>query len=392
MYGVLSTLTLTLIRGCVTGKVLESLRATLAVPGTPGTYRWDALDGYDSGGAEKNSLEQHPDLQAKVRRCVEQGFIDPEDFNGDPEMNVLGAVGLRTQESKKKMRDDQMARTHAFNEMTARIAALEAEVAVLRANGAITPRLGAEAANAKTDLNEQLDKGSSAGKKRVKDESDGDEATPAKKKRATKKKTDPEDDDDRKPVKPAPKSRSKKGVKLEEDDDDDDDVISVSKPAPKTRVKKGVKLEEDDDDTVDAYKPAPTRRPRGKKGAKAEDDTEMSGAVDQLAKLENDADAPATVSAPKKRASRKNAVKVEPIDEDAGIDNVEPKKKPASKKRGKKVVKDEPVEEPALAEEPNPGVTEGSSVETDVRGEGEAEGAKEGPTAIAIAGDGHDAE
>ena len=24
----------------------------------------------------------HPDLQEKVRRCVNQGFIDPEDFNG----------------------------------------------------------------------------------------------------------------------------------------------------------------------------------------------------------------------------------------------------------------------------------------------------------------------
>ena len=45
-----------------------------------GTYRWDFLDGYE--GEENNSLDKTPDLQAKVRRVIEQGFVDPEDFNG----------------------------------------------------------------------------------------------------------------------------------------------------------------------------------------------------------------------------------------------------------------------------------------------------------------------
>ncbi|KAI9047017.1 hypothetical protein LZ554_009091 [Drepanopeziza brunnea f. sp. 'monogermtubi'] len=294
--------------GCVTGKVLEGIRNLLADPDAPGKYRWDALDGYDSEGVEKNSLEKHPDLQEKVRRCITQGFIDAEDFNGDPEMNVLGAVGLRTKESKKKIKDDQ-----------------------------------------------KLAGGSSTGKKRVKDEADEadeDEATPAKKKRATKKnlKADPEDDEDMKPAKVASKPRAKKGVKKEEDSDEAAEV-----------------------------KPSPAKKPRAKKGAKKEEVTEVSGAVDQLVKDEEDADAPAVVSAPKKGASRKQAVKAEPADQNAGIDPAvkSAKVKPAPKKSGNKAVKNELIEEPALAHESNPGMTKVSSMKTHIPEQGEAEGTEE---------------
>lgn len=38
------------------------------------------LDGFESG--DKNSLDKKPQLQEKVRRCITQGFIDPEDYNG----------------------------------------------------------------------------------------------------------------------------------------------------------------------------------------------------------------------------------------------------------------------------------------------------------------------
>jgi len=38
------------------------------------------LDGYE--GDDPSSLAHHPDLQAKVRRVIIQGYIDPEDFNG----------------------------------------------------------------------------------------------------------------------------------------------------------------------------------------------------------------------------------------------------------------------------------------------------------------------
>ncbi|KAJ5034958.1 uncharacterized protein L3040_008225 [Drepanopeziza brunnea f. sp. 'multigermtubi'] len=326
--------------GCVTGKVLEGIRTFLADPDAPGTYRWDALDGYDSEGVEKNSLEKHPDLQEKVRRCITQGFIDAEDFNGDPEMNVLGAVGLRTKEGKKKIKDDQ-----------------------------------------------KLAGGSSTGKKRVKDEADEDEATPAKKKRATKKnlKADPEDDEDE--ATPAKKKRAtKKNLKADPEDDED---VKPAKVASKPRAKKGVKKEEDSDEAAEV-KPPPAKKPRAKKGAKKGEDTEISGAVDQRIKDEEDADAPAVVSAPKKGASSKKAVKAEPADQNAGIDPVvkSAKVKPASKKSGNKAVKNEPMEEPALAHESKPGMTEGSSMKTHIPEQGEAEATEEDLSAVAIARNG----
>ena len=65
-------------RGCVSGFQLQGLRNLLVDPEEPDTYRWDRLDGYD--GDEKNSLDKHPDLQEKVRRAVENGCIDPEEY------------------------------------------------------------------------------------------------------------------------------------------------------------------------------------------------------------------------------------------------------------------------------------------------------------------------
>ncbi|POS87861.1 hypothetical protein EPUL_000220, partial [Erysiphe pulchra] len=86
--------------GCVTGKILQNIRNALD-HNDSGEYSWDALDGYQ-GADEKSSLEHFPDLQEKVRRVVTQGYIDPEDFKGDPEMNKLGCTGLRSAVSKKK--------------------------------------------------------------------------------------------------------------------------------------------------------------------------------------------------------------------------------------------------------------------------------------------------
>jgi hypothetical protein len=87
--------------GCVTGKVLEGIRTLLADPDVPGKYQWDALDGYDSEGVEKNSLEKHPDLQEKVRRCITQGFIDAEDFNGVSNLLMVVARSLTTHSTNK---------------------------------------------------------------------------------------------------------------------------------------------------------------------------------------------------------------------------------------------------------------------------------------------------
>lgn len=60
--------------------MLENIRHGIEDPNQPGKYRYDYLDGYD--GEDKNGLQNSPEMQEKVRRCVEQGFIDPEDWRG----------------------------------------------------------------------------------------------------------------------------------------------------------------------------------------------------------------------------------------------------------------------------------------------------------------------
>ncbi|KAK0633096.1 poly polymerase and DNA-ligase Zn-finger region-domain-containing protein [Immersiella caudata] len=59
--------------GCVSGAQILNLRQSLAAGGED--YNWDLLDGYDE-------LNDHPDLQEKVRRAIIDGHIAPEDFNG----------------------------------------------------------------------------------------------------------------------------------------------------------------------------------------------------------------------------------------------------------------------------------------------------------------------
>ncbi|KAK2624835.1 hypothetical protein QTJ16_006028 [Diplocarpon rosae] len=336
--------------GCITGKVIEGIRNLLVDPANPGTYRWDMLDGYDSEGTEKNSLERKPDLQEKVRRCIIQGFIDDEDFNGDPEMNVLGAAGLRTKESKKKMKEDQ-----------------------------------------------KLGEGTQAGKKRASGEIDGDEATPVKKKRAIKKMACSENDEDIKQVKPATKHRTKK-VKKEEDREDFEAAFEDTKPVlyKTPHAKKGIKKEGTNEMTAEA-KPAPTKNSRAKKGVKKEEEyVEMSRNLGDNETLHNeeDFDVPVTVIAPKKRALRgKKTMKAEPVDEDAGADAFEPAKaKPAPKKRGKNVGQDSKCKELSLASESNSGVTETAFIDANNPVHDRAEVVKGGLPTVAVAAEGEDSD
>lgn len=172
-------------RGCVSGKIMENLRKNLDPEGT-GNYNWEALDGYE--GDEKNSLDKSPDLQAKVRRCIEQGFIDPDDFNGDPEMNRLGETGLRTKESKKKMREDTITNKNRVEELEAEKAALQAQLDALAAKGKSDTKLEIKIEAAQDEI-DAANKGASpvkaaqkaAAKKRAREEeNDGEEKKPGK--------------------------------------------------------------------------------------------------------------------------------------------------------------------------------------------------------------------
>ncbi|CAP67595.1 uncharacterized protein PODANS_1_14880 [Podospora anserina S mat+] len=73
--------------GCVSGETISNLQEYLSKDKN-GEYNWDMLDGWEE-------LEEYPDLRQKVQRVLNQGHIDAEDFNGDPEFNVPGQKGIR---------------------------------------------------------------------------------------------------------------------------------------------------------------------------------------------------------------------------------------------------------------------------------------------------------
>ncbi|RDA91179.1 hypothetical protein CP533_4843 [Ophiocordyceps camponoti-saundersi (nom. inval.)] len=99
--------------GCVSGAQMVAVQE-LCDKGD-GSYDFDAIDGYDE-------LNDHADLQEKIRRCVEQGHIDAQDFKGDLEKNRPGEKGIRLtakqKASKEKKAADEEAAEPADEEVT----------------------------------------------------------------------------------------------------------------------------------------------------------------------------------------------------------------------------------------------------------------------------------
>ncbi|KAI0999163.1 hypothetical protein K3495_g9034 [Podosphaera aphanis] len=129
--------------GCVTGKILQNIRNALD-PSESGDYSWDALDGYQ--GEEKSSLEHYPDLQEKVRRVITQGFIDHNDFNGDPEMNKLGCSGLHVPVSRKKNLKKDNDDSLDIDDLKKQLNALAAERNSVLENGGALSKIDAQLA------------------------------------------------------------------------------------------------------------------------------------------------------------------------------------------------------------------------------------------------------
>merc|ERR1712224_845548 len=139
-----------------------------------GNYDWDGIDGYDE-------LNDHPEVQKKIRRTFEQGHVDAADFRGDPEKLKLGEKGIHLTKAQlaKKEKD----------------AAKDAEEPK-------KPKRG-----------------------RKKEEADDDEEQAPKPKKARKSKVKAEEEAEEKP---APAKRGRKAIKAEEGAEEE-------KPAPAKR-------------------------------------------------------------------------------------------------------------------------------------------------------------
>lgn len=185
-------------------------------------------------------------------------------------MNKLGEKGLFTKETMKKLRAEAKGRKGEINEMTAKLAELEAEKEILRQGGTVRSGLTPEIEQLKSEIEGKPDvSNKTASLKHVRPEGEEEEETkPAKKKRATKAKVKKEAsvEEDEEDVKPVKKSRASKAkVKAEASEDEGEKKLAKKQRAP---AKGKVKQEATQDEAPPAAKP--TRKARVKKEIKNE--------------------------------------------------------------------------------------------------------------------------
>ncbi|RAL58644.1 hypothetical protein DID88_003008 [Monilinia fructigena] len=246
--------------GCVTGKQLQNLRNYLEDERKPnsGNYLWDKMDGYNDGG--KGSLDDHPELQEKVRRVVTQGFIDPEDWKGDPEMNTLKSAEMgdltelqakwdQAEQEKQALIDDGKGNSLKVKALNKKIADFSKEMTARRKE---EEKHKPDGEKGKEDL----------------DENEEEDDKPAKKKRSRKVKEE-DSEDEVMPVKKLKKVRGKKAVVKEEEVEDEEEVKQDVKPASKKSRKTAAVKKEEDNEDEEKVKPA-TKKSRGKIAVKKE--------------------------------------------------------------------------------------------------------------------------
>ncbi|KAK4493841.1 hypothetical protein PRZ48_015026 [Zasmidium cellare] len=209
--------------GCVTPSVLHNWNET-----TQGDF--DLVDGFD---------ELPDDAKEKVKRAFEQGHVDDEDWNGDPELN-------RYNPDKKMQGMFKKPETQAERK--------KREKAEAAANGDAPAKKKKTTKKRKPADDEE-------------DDEDEAEAPPPKKSRAKKAKTEDANGEDE--AAPPPKKSRAKKAKAEEVDDAEDDEAPKPKPAAKkSRAKKA------DAEADEPKAKAPKRKTKAKKAAVEEDGEE----------------------------------------------------------------------------------------------------------------------
>ncbi|KAF7900067.1 hypothetical protein EAF00_004403 [Botryotinia globosa] len=337
--------------GCITGKQLENMRNYLE--DGKGGYMFDKMDGYNDGG--KGSLDDHPEMQEKVRRVVIQGYIDPEDWKGDPEMNTLGQTGTRTSESKRKIKEQKSAEMGDLNELQAKWDEAEQEKQQLiddgKANGVKVKALNKKIAEYAKEMTARRKEEEKLKAERERNEAKSEKAnTPKKRSRVKKEELDEEDEEDEKPAK------KKRGGNVKKEEESEEEVM----PAKRARGKKAVvKKEEDIEDGEEDIKPAPVKKSRGKASAvkkeensEDEEDTKTvptktsKGKAPAVKKEENIEDEEDTKPVPSRKSRAKKLVAKKEVKEENSEDEEESKPVPVKNSRAKKpVVKKEVKEE-----------------------------------------------
>ncbi|KAF7922069.1 uncharacterized protein EAE98_008280 [Botrytis deweyae] len=328
--------------GCVTGKQLENMRNYLE--DGKGGYMFDKMDGYNDGG--KGSLDDHPEMQEKVRRVVVQGFIDPEDWKGDPEMNILGQTGTRTSESKKKIKEQKSAEMGDLTELQAKWDEAEQEKQQLiddgKANGMKVKALNKKIAEYAKEMTARRKEEEKEKAERERNAVKSEKANTPKKRSRVKKELDEEGEEDEKPAK------KMRGGKVKKEEESEEEVMPVKKArGRKAAVKKEEDIEEDKEDV----KPAPVKKSRGKASAvkkeeisEDEEDTKpvlaktSKGKAPAVKKEEDIEDEEDTKPAPPRNSRAKKPVVKKEVKEENSEDEEDTKPVPVKNSRAKKPV------------------------------------------------------
>ncbi|TLD07750.1 hypothetical protein PgNI_10759 [Pyricularia grisea] len=308
--------------GCVSGFQLCNVRD--AVQEEEGKFNWDLLDGYDE-------LSDHPDLQAKIRRCVEQGHIDPEDFRGDPKFNVPGSKGIRGRAKVTKLKAEVEGGDEEEEEQKPKAKAAASK------KGA---KGGRKKAGAKDDEEVEAEQETEApkkkgrGRKKAEVDEEDEEAEPPKKKGRARKsnasvaaKEEPEEEEEEEPAKPAAKKGARASLGKSKDTPIKGEVESDEKPVKNGRGGRksnaSVVPKEEESDS------APVAEP--KQAAKRK-----RGVAKQAEADEQDDEKPAPVKKARGRPRKSDTV-VEPVNDDEASEVEEDSEsKPEPAKRGRK--------------------------------------------------------
>lgn len=342
---------------------------------------FDKMDGYNDGG--KGSLDDHPEMQEKVRRVVMQGYIDPEDWKGvssliiplellspflprhsrpgitnrkqDPEMNTLGQSGTRTSESKRKIKEQKSAEMGDLTELQAKWDEAELEKQQLiddgKANGMKVKALNKKIAEYAKEMTARRKEEAKLKAERESNSVKSEKAnTPKKRSRVKKEEPDEEEEEDEKPAK------KKRGGKVKKEEESEEEVM----PAKKARGRKAaVKKEEDIEDDEEDIKPVPVKKSKAKastvkkeENSEDEEDTKTipvktsKGKAPAVKKEENIEDEEDTKPVPSRGSRAKNSVVKKEVKEENSEDeeNIRPapvKNSPAKKPVVKKEVKEE---------------------------------------------------
>ncbi|KAF2843711.1 zf-PARP-domain-containing protein [Patellaria atrata CBS 101060] len=218
--------------GCLSPQVIENVNKFIE-----GDF--EIFDGFE---------ELSSDIQEKVRKALEQGHVDDEEWNGDVELNRPGKKGFKVPASKKRKGGDE---------------------------------------------DEEDEEDAPAPKKRAKgkkqaDEVDEKDDEPAPKARGHLKKAQPPED---KPVENKSKAKPNKSTGKEE----------TAAKKSKAKPKKTVAIEEDDDAISEVEQPAPKSK-RAKSSKKSAANVKDDNSADEIAE-----EAPAPMSKAQPKAKSKKA-------------------------------------------------------------------------------------